>query len=56
LLVVFEDARYLIEYANGTKEVLPIEAGVYELIPEGAYACTNIGTQKENCLRFEVKD
>lgn len=56
LLVVFEAATYLVEYANGTHERLSLPAGVYELPPEDFYACTNLGSKKENCLRFEVKD
>lgn len=56
LLVVFEDAAYDVEYANGTHEFLNLQPGIYEIPPEDLYACTNIGMKKENCLRFEVKD
>lgn len=56
LLVVFSDASYHIEYANGLTEFLNIDPGIYELLPESPYACTNIGPTQENCLRFEVKD
>lgn len=56
LLVVFEPAAYFIEYGNGSTEFLSLSPGVYELPPEDLYACTNIGTSKENCLRFEVKE
>lgn len=56
LLVVFEEAKYKIEYKNGSDELLYLEPGVYELPPEDLYACTNLGTKRENCLRFEVKD
>lgn len=55
LLVLFEDALYYVEYANGTSEILALTAGVYELLPEDMYACTNLGVKKEKCLRFEVK-
>lgn len=56
LLVVFEDAAYYVEYANGIHELLNLQPGIYELPPEDLYACTNVGIKKENCLRFEVKD
>lgn len=56
LLVVFEEANYLIEYANGMIESLHLPVGVYVLPPEDLYACTNVGVKPENCLRFEVKE
>lgn len=56
LLVLFEDAAYDVEYADGTHEILNLQSGIYELPPEDLYACTNIGKKKENCLRFEVKN
>lgn len=56
LLVIFEDAAYDVEYADGTHECLNLQPGIYELPPEDLYACTNVGLKKENCLRFEVKD
>jgi hypothetical protein len=56
LLVIFEEAHYFVEYANGSNELLHLSPGVYELLPEDAYSCTNRGNKKENCLRFEVKD
>jgi hypothetical protein len=56
LLVVFEESHYFVEYADGSLEYLNLLPGTYELPPENLYACTNIGKNKENCLRFEVKD
>jgi len=56
LLVVFEEASYYVEYANGSSEFLNLRPGIYELPPEDLYACTNVGKNKENCLRFEVKE
>lgn len=56
LLIVFEDAAYYVEYADGTSEFLNLPPGIYVLPPEDLYACTNIGKNKENCLRFEVKE
>lgn len=56
ILVIFEEASYFVEYANGSSEFLIFKPGVYELQSEDFYACTNIGKKKENCLRFEVKE
>lgn len=56
LLVVFEEATYKVEYENGSEELLKLYPGVYELPPEDLYACTNLGSKRENCLRFEIKD
>ena len=56
LLVVFEEASYYVEYATGSSEFLNLRPGIYELPPENLYACTNIGKNRENCLRFEVKE
>lgn len=54
IMVIFEEASYMIEYSNGTQEKITLPVGVYELPPE-SYACTNLGTA-EKCLRFEVKE
>lgn len=56
LIIIFDESKYFVEYANGTSELLVLQPGVYVLPPEDMYACTNLGTKKENCLRLEVKD
>ncbi|MBA3722625.1 MAG: hypothetical protein H0W88_09520 [Parachlamydiaceae bacterium] len=56
LMVIIKPTTYEIETMDGLVTTGYWPTGVYELPPEEYYACTNIGNNEDECLRFEVKN
>jgi len=55
LMLVIKATTFKITHAHGGVEVGDWPIGVYELPEMEHYACTNIGSTADKCLRFEIK-
>lgn len=55
IMVIIKPTTYEIEYPDGKKETAIFPIGTYKLPAGEKYACKNVGTFPDECLRFEIK-
>lgn len=55
IMVIIKPTTYEIEYFDGKKETNLYPIGAYKLPAGEKYACKNVGSFPDECLRFEIK-